>query len=99
MTNEALFLSSEIKELEVLLASIPADALIERMSLEARLSNARKTLATLPLQTSQKAKLTFRGKPVLGSYGIAADFGSKATGAFSEAFAAVAAAWLLSKAQ
>lgn len=92
MTKEALFLSSEIKELEVLLASVPADALIERMSLEARLSNARKALAALPLQTSQKAKLTFRGKPVLGSHGIAADFGAKATGAFSEAFAAVAVA-------
>ncbi|WP_300294596.1 hypothetical protein [Nitrosomonas sp.] len=92
MTNEALFLASEIKELEALLASVPADALIERMSLEARLLNAREVLAALPEQISQKAKLTFRGKPVLGSHGIAADFGAKAAGAFSDAFSAIAAA-------
>lgn len=35
--------------------------------------------------------MTFRGKPVFGSHGIAADFGGKAAGAFSDAFAAVAA--------
>lgn len=92
MTDEALLLFSEIKELETLLASIPADALIERMSLEARLENARKALATAPVLTSQKAKLTFQGKPVIASHGIAADFGARAAGAFSDAFAAIAAA-------
>ena len=92
MTNEALFIASEIKELEVLLASVPAENLIERMSLETRLANAREALAVLPAQVSQKARLTFRGRPVIGSYGIAADFGAKATGAFSDAFAAIAAA-------
>ncbi len=92
MTNEALFLASEAKELEALLASIPAGNFIERMSLEARLVNVRKALDELPTRVSQKVKLTFRGTPVLGSHGIAADFGAKAAGAFSDAFAAIAAA-------
>jgi hypothetical protein len=92
MNNETLFLASEIKELEALLASIPVSNFIERMSLEARLTAAKDTLAALPQQTGQKARLTFRGKPIVGSHGIAADFGAKAAGAFSDAFAAIAAA-------
>lgn len=91
MISEILSLASEISELETLLASIPANNVIERMSLESRLASAREALAALPQQARQKAKLTFRGKPVFGSHGIAADFGSKAAGAFSDAFAAVAA--------
>ncbi|MEY2341911.1 hypothetical protein AB4090_07345 [Acidithiobacillus sp. IBUN Pt1247-S3] len=91
MNNEALSLASEINELETLLASIPVDNIIERMSLESRLAFVRAALAALPQQFRQKAKLTFRGKPVFGSHGIVADFGGKAAGAFSDAFAAVAA--------
>jgi hypothetical protein len=90
MNNEALFLTAEINELEALLASIPVESVIERMSFEARLASTKQALAQLPQQTNPKAKLTFRGKPVFGSHGITADFGSKAAGAFSDAFAAVA---------
>jgi hypothetical protein len=92
MNDEALSLASEITELEALLATIPADHLIERMSLESRLASVQKTLAALPQQPfTPKARLTFRGKPVFGSHGIAADFAGKAAGAFSDAFAAIAA--------
>lgn len=41
--------------------------------------------------TLPKALLTFRGKPVLDSRGMVADFGGEAVGAFAKAFAAVAA--------
>lgn len=85
------FISSEIKELESLLSAIPDDNVIERMSLESRLASAKASLAMLPNQIAMKAQLTFRGKPVFGSHGIAADFGARAAGAFSDAFAAVAA--------
>ena len=61
------------------------------MSLESRLESAKAALATLPYHLATKARLTFRGKPVFGSHGIAADFGGKAADAFSDAFAAVAA--------
>jgi hypothetical protein len=91
MINDYLTIASEIMELEALLASIPEGNVIERMSLESRLESARAALAALPQQVAPKARLTFCGKPVFGSHGIAADFGGKAAGAFSDAFAAVAA--------
>ena len=74
MTNDYLTIASEIKELEGLLAAIPEGNAIERISLESRLESARAVLATLPQQMAPKARLTFRGKPVFGSHGIAADF-------------------------
>lgn len=91
MTNDYLTIASEIRELESLLAAIPEGNVIERMSLESRLESAKAALTGLPQQVAPKARLTFRGKPVFGSHGIAADFGGKAAGAFSDAFAAVAA--------
>jgi len=92
MNNQYLFLASEIEEMEALLKTIPSENLIERMSLESRLASAKNMLTLLPNQTVQKARLTFRGKPVIGSYGITADFGAKAASTFSDAFAAIAAA-------
>ena len=92
MTDDYLTIASEIRELENLLAAIPEGNVIERMSLESRLESAKAALTGLPQQVAPKARLTFRAKPVFGSHGIAADFGGKAAGAFSDAFAAVAAA-------
>lgn len=91
MTNNYLTIVSEISELDNLLATIPEGNVIERMSLESRLESAKAALAELPQKIAPKARLTFRGKPVFGSHGIAADFGGKAAGAFSDAFAAVTA--------
>ncbi|MBF0176777.1 MAG: hypothetical protein HQL63_08020 [Magnetococcales bacterium] len=92
MSNEHLSIASEIKELEAILASIPEDDVIDRMSFEARLEVAREEMATLSRQSPpEKARLTFRGKPVSGSHGIAADFATKAAGAFSDAFVVVVA--------
>jgi hypothetical protein len=48
MTNERLFLASEVNTLESLLASIPDDRIIDRMSLEARLASVKEELAALP---------------------------------------------------
>jgi hypothetical protein len=85
-------ISSEIAELEGILATMPPTEVIARISFEIRLRSAKAALATLANSpVVKKAKLTFRGKPVFGSHGIAADFGTKAAGAFSDAFAAVAA--------
>ncbi|MFH1113079.1 MAG: hypothetical protein V1792_04090 [Pseudomonadota bacterium] len=90
--DEFLSISSEIKELESLLAEVPEENVIERMGLEARLESARRAIANVREdQLGYKARLTFRGKPVFGSHGIAADFASKAAGAFSDAVAVVAA--------
>lgn len=92
MNNEYLFLASEVRELEELLAAIPAQNVIDRMSLQARLDNAKKALEVLPKgKELSKARLTFRGKPVFETHGISADFGAKATEAFSDVFAMFAA--------
>lgn len=93
MHNEHLAVTSEIHELEMLLASIPKANVIERLSLQSRLKSAQKALESLEqLPAAPKAKLTFRGRPVLGSHGISADFGAKAAGAFADAFSAITAA-------
>jgi hypothetical protein len=85
-------IASEIAELEGILASIPQTEVIARISFESRLRSARAALANIAdVPFVKKAKLTFRGRPVLGSHGITADFGTKAAGAFADAFAAVAA--------
>lgn len=91
MHDKYLSLASEAHEIERLLAGMSEDRVIDRMSLETRLVSVKAALAGLPQQVAPKARLTFRGKPVFGSHGIAADFGGKAAGAFSDAFAAIAA--------
>jgi hypothetical protein len=90
--DEYIFVSSEIKELEALLAQIPARNAINRIGLEARLKSAKEAISGFnPAQSPKKAKLTFRGRPVFGSYGVSADFASKASGYFTDAFSAVVA--------
>lgn len=93
MNNDFIAISSEIKEIEAILASIPLDNVLERMSFETRLRAAKEELLKFPnnVLAPTPARLTFRGKPVFGSHGISADFAAKAAGAFSDAFAAVAA--------
>jgi len=92
MINERDFLASEVATLKQLLKTLPADHLIERISLQSRLEDIQEKLAALPeLSPVKKVKLTFRGRPVLGSQGIVADFGSRATTVFTDAFAAIAA--------
>lgn len=92
MNNEYLFLASEVAQIKELLKGLPERNLLERMSLEARLNKVKKELKNLPKQTIEKVQLTFRGKPVRGSYGIAADFATKAAGAFSSSFTSILAA-------
>ncbi|MDR2761086.1 MAG: hypothetical protein LBB88_00620 [Planctomycetaceae bacterium] len=83
-------LVTEIYELEKILSNFPADRVIDRMSFEARLKSVREELAQLPQQEEKTSvRLTFKGKPVWGSHGIEADFGSKATALFSDAFSMV----------
>jgi len=90
--DEYIFIASEITELESLLAEIPKENVIERMGLESRLQSAKNDIADfIPEMLPRKARLTFRGRPVFGSYGIAADFASKAAGFFTDAFAAIVA--------
>lgn len=92
MSFEQNVISSEIAELEGILSAMPPSEVIARISFESRLRSARAALQAMAnVAMPKRAKLTFRGKPVFGSHGMAADFGAKAAVAFSDAFAAVTA--------
>lgn len=92
MTVKRDFLVSEVNTLKQLLLDLPEENIIERLSLESRLASVEMQLSEHTSTEPQKVNLTFRGKPVVGSHGIGADFGSKAAGAFAEAFSAIVAA-------
>jgi hypothetical protein len=91
--NERYHLLAERTQLESVLATIPANQAITRSSFESRLHRVNEDLATagtstrLPVTT----RLTFRGRPVIGSEAVFAEFGMAATQAFSEAVTARAA--------
>jgi len=83
---------SEIRELDSILAAIPQENVIERLGFEIRLERAKTALIAVPTAFEpEKTRLTFRGAPVFGSQGIAADFAAKASGYFAEAYAAIIA--------
>ncbi|WP_175976452.1 hypothetical protein [Burkholderia sp. BCC1047] len=82
---EASFLEDQLNE-------IGPNAVLTRMSLESRLGEIRESLQNLE-ETREPAKaiVTFRGRPVLGTHGIMADFGAMVAKAFSDAVSTVAA--------
>jgi len=86
-------LLAEKASLERMLASLPESSVIDRMSLEARKADVEKALASAPVPSREpvRARLTFRGKPVIGSHGMFAEFGAKAINAFADAVAAIGA--------
>ena len=91
--QEYQYLRAELAELDELLAMTPEGAVIDRMSLESRRTEVAEELATYPTPSRWPvaARLTFNGKPVVGSKGIAIEFGSKAVGAFATAVASIGA--------
>jgi len=93
MNNQQyLMLSSEINQLQMLIDEMPEYRIFEKKALETRLKKLEKKLSTLNEEAmSQKAVITFKGEPVFGTYGILADFASKASGSFSDAITAIAA--------
>jgi hypothetical protein len=87
-----LQLQAERSSLTRMIEEIPPEDVIDRGSLQARLEMVDAELGMMENQRfPARARLTFSGRPVIGSYGIMADFGMKAVNAFSEAVTAVAA--------
>ena len=86
-------LLAEKTSLERMLASLPESSVIDRMSLEARKAEVEEALASAPVPTREpvRARLTFRGKPIVGRHGMFAEFGAKAINAFADAVAAIGA--------
>lgn len=91
--QERLQLLAEKTSLERMLASLPLSSVIDRMSLEARKAEVENALAAAPVPPREpvRARLTFRGKPIIGSHGMFAEFGAKAINAFADAVAAIGA--------
>ena len=87
-------LLAERNSLQRILAEIPAEDVIDRSSFQARLDDVEQRIAAIPADTRMpvRARLTFRGRPVVGSHGIFAEFGMTATKAFTDAISMMAAA-------
>lgn len=88
-----LYRAAELTALRRMLAETPEEDVIDRLSLAARVKALEENEEPLAEAEPMPAKvrLTFRGKPVVGSHGILADFGSTAVSRFVDAVAAVAA--------
>jgi hypothetical protein len=86
-------LLGEKTSLERMLAGLPDSSVIDRMSLEARKAKVEQALAAAPAPSREpaRARLTFRGKPVVGGHGVFAEFGAQAINAFTAAVAAIGA--------
>ena len=87
------FLLSEQGALQKLIAQSSPENMIGRMSLESRLSWVEEELDAYKEFSPDlvDARLTFQGRPVIGSRAIHADFGSAAIGAFAEAVTRIGA--------
>jgi len=93
--QDQLQLEAEQKFLKQQLETLPTNAHLTRSSAESRIKVVERLLASEPKHPRPlKALLTYRGRPVVGSYGVFAEFGSRATHAFTEAVGTVAAALL-----
>ncbi|MEM4986263.1 hypothetical protein V8G57_02570 [Collimonas sp. H4R21] len=90
--TERSHLLAEQKFLQERLAKIPGSARLMRMSTESRISTIAGKLA-LAVDEGEPAKinLTFKGRPVIGSHGVFAQFGTEAVSKFTEAVDAIAA--------
>ena len=88
-------LISERSALERMIADTPEEDVIDRGSLRARLDVVNGEIGehTVDSRLPAKARLTFRGRPVVGSHGIFAEFGMAATKAFTDAVALLAASF------
>ncbi len=91
--TEYLHLLGEHNSLQRMLENIPEEDVLDRMSIESRLGQVKQRLeqAQVVEKTPAKARLTFNGRPVIGTHGIFADFGMKAVNSFNDAVSAVAA--------
>lgn len=85
-------LQAERSALQALLDETPVEDVIDRGSLLSRIESVDALIAaSANLREPAKVRLTFVGRPVVGTHGILADFGMKAVSGFSDAVAAVAA--------
>ena len=86
-------LLGERTALRRMIDSTPIDDVLDRGSLTARLEEIEHRISETKVDEREpaRARITFNGRPVVGSHGIFADFGTKIIGAFNVAVTSVAA--------
>jgi hypothetical protein len=91
--GEYLQLLGERTAIERMIAETPEEDVLDRASLSARLKSVEGALreANPDEREPARVRLTFKGRPVIGSHGIFAEFGMKAVNGFAESVTAMAA--------
>lgn len=89
--TEYRLLRAELNTLKNLIDRLPKGSILERTSLEYRMSQVEEELASLPDQPQESilVRLTFAGKPIVDRQGVRADFGSAAVKEFTNAIATI----------
>ncbi len=85
-------LQAELATVKRMHAATPPEDVIDRGSLNARIEELEEAIASAGVhgRAPAKVRMTFRGKPVVGSHGIFASFGQDAVKRYSEAVAMIA---------
>ena len=93
--HELAHLLGEKTALEQMIAETPPEEAIDRASLLGRLDviESRIAAASVNAREPARARLTFRGRPVVDTHGIFAEFGARAVSSFTESVAAMAASF------
>lgn len=94
MISSAQHLLAEKQAVEQFLSHVPEEHVLQRNSFLARLDvlNAQIEAATRRTEPARSV-ITYRGRPVFGSHGIASTFGLQATRAYTNVVQQVAAQW------
>ena len=95
IVSDRVFLTSQLNFFRERLEKYPETSRVMRLSTESRIRTIEAQLLEMPDNEHKTAvaQLTFRGRPVIGSHGIYADFAVKAVARFSEAVAMVASSF------
>lgn len=91
--QDYMHLLAERTTLTRMIESAPSDDVMDLGSLNARLQEIEHRISEAKVDEREpaRARITFSGRPVVGSFGIFADFGTKIIGAFNDAVTSVAA--------
>ncbi len=91
--GEHIRLLAEKAALERMLADTPEEDAMDHASLGARLANVLATLGSAETEEREPARvrLTFKGRPVVRSHGVFAEFAMKAVSGYAESVTAMAA--------
>lgn len=91
--RDVAFLKAEKSAIQRMIAETPAEDVLDLASLQSRLSVLDNALSQMEgvNRLPARVRLTFRGKPVVASHGVFAEFGAKAVTCFADTVTAMPA--------